>query len=482
MIKRLFLYLGLVSSLWLSIGVMAQACDQFETADEYYTEALVLEGDGFLPEAIDAMTCALTLAPDTLDYLNRRGIYYEDAEDYDLALADYDRILELDEGYWSAWNNRGNVYYYLGEFDLALTNYDEAIELDPTPDVPYYNRGLLYYEQGDYDLAVGDLSESLAINPDYKNTYLMLGITYSRLNDQGREHYYFNEWVELNTTETFEETLTGSVDGLVYNMAFGREYRFGFEGVTGQVIRVSARADSNADIDPLLVLLDENGFPIKSDDDSGVNLNAVISNYALPEDGPYTLILSHAGGGSTGDVTLTIDLGEIDVANSFATYKLFVGDMAEVYTTRGDRLNLRSGAGLEFEIVEKLDAGDLVTLLDGPRKVDGYAWWRIRDAAGNEGWAVERVEEEQTLQLALLVGTEAIVTTGGDKLNVRAGAGSGNELVFQLDEGALITLLEAPQVVDGFRWWRIQTTEGLEGWTIDRFDGDRMMIPAKELE
>ena len=45
-----------------------------------------------------------------------------------------------------------------------------------------------------------------------------------------------------------------------------------------------------------------------------------------------------------------------------------------------------------------------------------------------------------------------------------------------------VTLLEAPVIADGFRWWKIRTTDAQEGFTIDRFGGERMLTPAREFE
>jgi len=484
MFKRLLMVLGLLSVLSLTGVVMAQVCADYATASEAYNAGMDAYDEGFVPDAIEAMTCAIELEPTEAEYWFLRGWYYDDIGDRVSALADYNEAIELDPEHPLAWNSRGIIYYYRGDFDLALADYTEGILHSPGPDVEYFNRSLIHYERGDYQLALDDLQTSLEIDPEYAKAYLMMGLTYDRLNDEELAHVNFFEWVELNTTDNIAERLNGSIEDVVYEMVSGRTYTLRFEGAAGQVISVSARVDADADVDPLIVILDGNGLPINSDDDSGVNLNAVISGYALPEDGSYSLLLSYAGEVATGDVTLTVDLGEaggIEITDRFATFELFVGEIAEVYTTGGDRLNVRSGPGLDFEVVAQLEPGTLVNLFEGPRKVDGLAWWRIGDDAGNTGWAVERVDEEQTLQLALLVGADAIVTTGGDKLNVRTDAGTGNELAFQLDEGDRVTLLEAPVTVDGFRWWKIRA-DGQEGWTIDRFEGDRMLIPVEEVD
>jgi uncharacterized protein YgiM (DUF1202 family) len=272
----------------------------------------------------------------------------------------------------------------------------------------------------------------------------------------------------------------------------GRAFYITFDAQGTQVLDVSAR--TNSDADPLLVLLDPNGLPIASDDDSGVNLDAVMRDVSLPSSGTYTLVLGHAGGRDSGNVNLSINLdNQLITTNTgdagdtqqtvFASYTLYPNTTAEVYTTGGDTLNLREGPGIDFEIIERLEPGALVTLLEGPRKNDddGYVWWRIRTEEGVEGWSVERADQEQTLQLALIVGEDAVISTGGDLLNMRGGAGTNFDVVAQLEEGSRVTLLEAP-VITTYRWWKVRTADGIEGFVIDRFEGDRMLIPARELD
>ncbi len=153
-----------------------------------------------------------------------------------------------------------------------------------------------------------------------------------------------------------------------------------------------------------------------------------------------------------------------------------VNDLAVVFTTEGDRLNLRSGPGLSFDIVDKLQRDTSVRLLEGPRKADGYAWWRIQTGDGVEGWAVERVETEQTLQPALAVGGEAVVTTtAGDSLRMRDSAGTAGKVVTMVANGTVVTLLAGPQPADGMPWWQVRLPDGTEGWVVERVGDERTL-------
>ena len=78
-------------------------------------------------------------------------------ENYDLALEDLNRAIELDSGYMRAYYMRGNV---LGEGfgdDLsAVEDYSRAINLDPTFANAYYGRAFSYDILGQVENAIAD--------------------------------------------------------------------------------------------------------------------------------------------------------------------------------------------------------------------------------------------------------------------------------------------------------------------------------------
>ena len=79
--------------------------------------------------------------------------------------------------------------------------------------------------------------------------------------------------------------------------------------------------------------------------------------------------------------------------------------------------------------------------------------------------------------LALAIGARArIVTTEGDMLNVRSGAGTGFALLFQFANDTRVTLLEGPIASSGFVWWRVRADDGREGWVVDFADGVATLV------
>ena len=76
---------------------------------------------------------------------------------------------------------------------------------------------------------------------------------------------------------------------------------------------------------------------------------------------------------------------------------LFPGAEAVVNTIDGEVLYLRDSPSTGGEIIIFLYNDMPVTLLEGPVLAEGYTWWRIRTADGDEGWAAEAVDTVTTL-------------------------------------------------------------------------------------
>jgi uncharacterized protein YgiM (DUF1202 family) len=73
--------------------------------------------------------------------------------------------------------------------------------------------------------------------------------------------------------------------------------------------------------------------------------------------------------------------------------QLIIQERARV-TDNNDTLNLRRGPGTNYEVVIRMNPGDIFTVLDGPACAGEYTWFRVRyRRAGSsifyEGWIAE---------------------------------------------------------------------------------------------
>ncbi len=120
----------------------------------------------------------ITLSPTTI-----AALAYAAKRDYDRAIADYDKAIELDPANALAYNNRGRAYADKGDHDRAIADYDKAIQLDPKFAQRLQRRGNAYFAKGDYDRAIADYDEAIKLDPKYAFAYHNRALAYR---EQGR--------------------------------------------------------------------------------------------------------------------------------------------------------------------------------------------------------------------------------------------------------------------------------------------------------
>jgi tetratricopeptide (TPR) repeat protein len=185
--------------------------------------ALRLQGN--LDDAIDSLSQAIQLNPESAEAYFRRGICYFSIGEERLALADFKQagIIGIDdprarlwEGmtytkkgdlydavraygqaiaesdrYVPAYVNRGLTYIQLGQFDKAIDDFNEAIRMEPTAAPHYFKRGLAYAELGDPEKAADSFASAIELNNKYVPAYqhmarAMAALGYSELAEQYR--------------------------------------------------------------------------------------------------------------------------------------------------------------------------------------------------------------------------------------------------------------------------------------------------------
>jgi len=52
-------------------------------------------------------------------------------------------------------------------------------------------------------------------------------------------------------------------------------------------------------------------------------------------------------------------------------------------------VNLRAAPSLNAEVVDGLDRGEDMDVLEGTVSAEGINWWRVRTDVNTEGWAAE---------------------------------------------------------------------------------------------
>ncbi len=148
------------------------ARDYFQNGEDFYKK-------GDFDRAIEEYTKAIQLNNQFLNaYLHRARSYYA-KENYDGTIADYSEVLKLDPENIEAYRLRGLIYHSeKREYDRAIADYDQAIRLEPQYPMIYLNRAASYDSKKDYDRAMANYDEAIRLNPQFADAYNNRANTY----------------------------------------------------------------------------------------------------------------------------------------------------------------------------------------------------------------------------------------------------------------------------------------------------------------
>jgi len=94
---------------------------------------------------------------------------------WDDALADYNRAIEIKPDSIRAYIARGEVRVSKGDLNGALADFNKAIELSPGSFISYYLRGCVERALGDGDGALADFNKVIQLSPNYPDAYQQRG-------------------------------------------------------------------------------------------------------------------------------------------------------------------------------------------------------------------------------------------------------------------------------------------------------------------
>ncbi len=121
-------------------------------------------------------------APKHAKPYNYLGHYFLYKGEYNKALPNFTRSIELDSTYTDPLNHRGIVFKETGRFREALNDFNKAIEINPGNKMSFNNRGYAYQALGEYGKAVVDFKKAIELYPEYHNAMKNLSVVLQKMN------------------------------------------------------------------------------------------------------------------------------------------------------------------------------------------------------------------------------------------------------------------------------------------------------------
>lgn len=138
---------------------------------------------GELDKATITAEKALKIDKDCADALYVRGMVKYDSQDFEEALPDFERAVELEPKDAANHERLGWTYFELQMYENSLPEFDAALKLDPTFEHAYYGRGLYWMSVKKPLKAIEDLNKASQIDPTFPDYAVDLALAYATKGD-----------------------------------------------------------------------------------------------------------------------------------------------------------------------------------------------------------------------------------------------------------------------------------------------------------
>jgi tetratricopeptide (TPR) repeat protein len=164
-------------------ALMALQLDSTNTlALAYYAEILV---DQFKwNQAQQYIEQAVSRDPGLMDVHRIQAYTYETLGEYNLAIQEYKKAIEIMPNYTYLYIAVGRIYRHLQLYEQALENFARAARLNEqlgiTDPIPYLAIANTYAQDGEFFAAALNVEKALEFNPGNPNVYGQLGVIYHK--------------------------------------------------------------------------------------------------------------------------------------------------------------------------------------------------------------------------------------------------------------------------------------------------------------
>ena len=178
---------------YYNLGLRYYALRQNKKAKESFLKAKELyqkEGDKeqlvkvekYLNKLFNAEKTLEAIDGDSQDFKHlQQGFNYSEKGEYEKAIVEYKKSLEIDPNSSATHYNLGITYRRLGQFENAIDSYKKALQIDPRDEDAWVGLGNAYSSLRKYQDALSCYLKALEICPDDALAYYNLGLCYYAL-------------------------------------------------------------------------------------------------------------------------------------------------------------------------------------------------------------------------------------------------------------------------------------------------------------
>jgi tetratricopeptide (TPR) repeat protein len=138
---------------------------------------------------------AILPSPENIVKIFARAIMYAEIQNYNKALDDYSRIIEMNPKYSLAYFNRANIRYEMESFTNSIDDYSNVIiYLDKSKSPKQHNQQIKTH---DYDDVISDYSKCIQIDPEFYYAYYNIANVKTESRDFIGAINYYSKAIEI---------------------------------------------------------------------------------------------------------------------------------------------------------------------------------------------------------------------------------------------------------------------------------------------
>ena len=178
---------------------MSNSNKQKELIDKYLLKGKFYLDNKEYEKALKNFNKVIEIDPNNKMAYNNKGYLYEELKNYKKALENFNKVIEIDPNAKETYNARGCINVYLKKYKEALEDYNREIKLNPDFIDVYYNRGRLYFTNlKNNDKALKDFNKVIQLDSNYKEVYNSRAILYTKLGKNKEALEDYNKGIELD--------------------------------------------------------------------------------------------------------------------------------------------------------------------------------------------------------------------------------------------------------------------------------------------
>ncbi|MBI5324860.1 MAG: tetratricopeptide repeat protein [Ignavibacteriae bacterium] len=202
-----------------------QALGKILSAEDYYFKGYEYFDKKDYENAIKQWEKAIELKQNYYEAWNNKGVAFDILEKYEEAIKSYDEAIKIKQDFYLAWNNKGSALSKLEKYEEAIKSYDEAIKIKQDYYEAWNNKGVTFGKLEKYEEAIKSYDEAIKIKQDFYLAWNNKSVALNKLGKYDDARICFEKLYEMQSKNI------SNLENLIESLIFCKQYNQAIEKI-----------------------------------------------------------------------------------------------------------------------------------------------------------------------------------------------------------------------------------------------------------